>query len=299
MTVISGVGLSSADLAPRLSELGAFLDRAEAMGLDAVELSLAAFEVVGGCRIWRDRLETLKAVCADRPFTYTLHGPIRSNFADPVHLALQKDACRACLEVGAEIGATVQVQHAALFPQATVAERDWRLAMEAEALREIAPEAADAGVVLAVETLFGRMAEWTPSPAELARQIRAVDHPNIRACADLSHAFLNAAERGFDALSGLAELAPLTVHLHIHDSFAAPASFAQYSADEAILFGLGDIHLPPGRGALPWEALATLPWAGPAIANLEVMARHEDQLEAAIAWTRDWAARVNSNRGPA
>ena len=297
MHPIAGIGLSTADFAPTLADLGAALDEFEALGVEAVELSLSNFEVIAGCRILRDRLETLKAVCADRPFAYTVHGPIKSNFADPGHPELQKDACRACLEVAGEIGACVQVHHAALMPHVTEAERARRLAMERESLAEIAPAAEAAGVVLAVETLFGRLAEWTPSPAELARQIRMVDHPAVRACIDFSHVFLNAGERGFEAMAELQTLAPLTRHLHIHDSFGVPRSFAQYSRDEAILFGVGDIHLPPGRGSLPWGALRDLPVAEPTYAVLELTRRHEDQLEAAVARARAWVAGERAPRG--
>ena len=294
MAALCGVGLSTADFAPRLRNLGKTLDWFEALGLDWVELSLFAFEVIGGNRIYRDRLTELKRICADRPFRYTVHGPISSNFGDPAHLDLQKDCCLVCLEVSGALGAAAQVHHAAILPQESAAHRAGRLAMERDALAEMAGPAGAAGVVLCVETLFGRLTHWSASPTELAAQISAVDHPNIRACIDFSHSYINAGERGFDPLAGLAELAPLTRHLHIHDSFGLPKTFLPYSKDEAIGFGIGDIHLPPGRGNLPWEALAKLPYDGPTVANLELTDRHRDQVEAAIAWTRNWVGTVNT-----
>lgn len=292
MTALTGVGLSTADFARTLADLGRTLDWFETLGLDAVELGLSSFEVIGGCRIYPDRLAELKRICADRPFAYTVHGPIRSSFTDPRHLALQKDACRVCLEVSGEIGASVQVHHAGMLPHASAAQRADLLAMEREALAQMGETAAGAGVILAVETVFTRLDGWTASPAEVAAQIRGVDHPNLRACIDFSHAFLNAGERGFDALAELGQLAPLTRHLHIHDSFGMPETFRPYSLSEATLFGTGDLHLPPGRGSLPWEALAALPYAGPTIANIELTTRHRDQVEAAVAWTRDWIGRA-------
>ena len=290
MSSIAGVGLSTADFTEGLSDLAPVLDRFEDLGVDSVELGLADLEVIAGCRVLRDRLETLRAVCADRPFALSVHAPINGNFADPAHVELQRDAALACLEVAGAIGAGVLVQHAAMMPHVTAAERARRLALEREGLAAIAPEAAEAGVVVAVETLFGRLSHWTPSPAELAHQIAMVGHPNIRACTDFSHAFLNAGERGFEVMEELAELAPLTCHLHVHDSFGSPRSFPQYSRAEAILFGLGDIHLPPGRGSLPWGALGRLPFAAGTVANLELTARHADQVETAVAWARDWIA---------
>ncbi len=288
MTSISGVGLSTADFANTLADLGATLDWFETLEIDSVELGVASLEVIGGCRIYPDRMAELEAICADRPFGYTLHGPIMSNFTDARHVELQKDACRACLEVSQRIGATAQVHHAGLLGQMSEPHRAAALALERDALAEIGPHAADADVILCVETLFGRVEQWTASPAELAAQIEAVAHPNIRATIDFSHAFINADERGYDALAELERLAPLTRHLHVHDSFGVAKTFTPYSRAETILFGLGDLHLPPGRGALPWEKLATLPFAGPTIANLELTRRHQDQIEAAVAWTRGW-----------
>ena len=89
---------------------------------------------------------------------------------------------------------------------------------------------------------------WFASPAELAAQIRAVNHPNIRATIDFSHAAINAGVRGFDLMAELKELAPYAGHLHIHDSFGKPRSFEPYTYGEAVNFGLGDLHMPPGWG---------------------------------------------------
>jgi len=290
MSISAVIGFSTLDFAPGLDSLDGALDRFAELGAGSVELSLPNFEVIGGCRIYRDRLAELTRICARHDLAYTVHGPIKSTFADAAHLDLQKRACRACLEVAGEIGATAQVHHAAILP-ADAPDRADRLAMERDALAEMAEPAAAAGVVLAVETLYCRAGEWTASPGELAAQIRAVDHPNIRACIDFSHAFINATARGFDILAELEALAPVACHLHLHDSFAAPQSFRQYSMDEAILFGQGDIHLPPGRGDLPWEALARLPYPEGALANLELMRRHADQLGDALAWARSWVGR--------
>jgi sugar phosphate isomerase/epimerase len=292
MGAITGVGLSTADFANRLRDLGPCLDWFETLGVDSVELSLMAFEVVGGGRVHADRLAELKRLCADRPFAFTVHGPVNSSFADRRHIQLQKDVCRACLEVSGEIGATVLVHHAGLLPQVTPAQRASLVALERDTLAEMAAPAAEAGVVLAVETLFGRLEQWTASPAELAGQIEAVGHPNVRATIDFSHVWLNAAERGFEPLASLGALAPLARHLHVHDSFALPKTFTPYGRGEAVGFGLGDLHLPPGRGALPWDELARLPYGGPAVANLELTDRHRDEVAAAVAWTRDWIART-------
>ena len=283
---IAATGLTTGDFANTLRHLPSCLDKFEALGVESVELSLGAFDIIAGTKVLPHRLAELKRICADRPFKFTLHGPIASSFTDRRHLSLQKDVCRAAMDVSAAIGATAQVHHAGGVPAGDAAEIVDLLALEREALAEIAPYAAERGVVLCVENIFGDHKTWFASPAELAAQIRAVNHPNIRATIDFSHAAINAGVRGFDLMAELKELAPYAGHLHIHDSFGKPRSFEPYTYGEAVNFGLGDLHLPPGWGALNWEAIAALPYSGDLVANLELSTRFEEELPAAIAYCR-------------
>ena len=287
---ICGVGLSIGYGAEGLDDLGPALDRFTGLGLDSVEIFLPSLGVVAGARVRAGALARLRRICADRPFALTLHGPLGGNLGDLAHQTVQRDATRACLEVGAEIGATALVQHAAVLrgdgPDARA--RDGEIA----ALRALAPQAAAAGVVLCVETMFARDGEWTAAPHELAETLAAVDSPWVGATLDFGHAMLNAKRRGFDYLASVATLAPHARHLHVHDNFAQPAAFRPWSRGDAILFGFGDLHLPPGAGAAPWGALAALPYGGPAIANLELDARWRAEWPEAIAWMREWIAQT-------
>lgn len=287
---VRGVGLSVGFGAEGLDDLGPALDRFAALALDSVEIFLPSLGVVAGARVRPAALATLRRICADRPFALTLHGPLGGNLGDPAHQAVQRDATRACLEVGAAIGATALVQHAAVLrgdgPDARA--RDCEIA----ALRALAPEAAAAGVTLCVETMFARDGEWTAAPHELAATLAAVNSPWVGATIDFGHALLNAKRRGFDYLASLAALAPHARHLHVHDNFGQLAPFRPWSRGDAILFGFGDLHLPPGAGAAPWAALAGLPYGGPAIANLELDARWRGEWPEAIAWTRAWIAQA-------
>lgn len=284
---IVGVGVTTGDFANRLQDLPACLDRFEKLGVDSVELSLGAFDIVAAARVLPWRLTELKRICADRPFGYTVHGPIASRFTDRPHLQIQMDVCRAALDVSGEIGATAQVHHGGdIAHDVGPDEHKALLTMERDALAELAPHAAERGVTLCVETLFSDDKKWCASPIELAEQIRQVDHPAIRATIDFSHSAINAGQRGFDLMAELAVLAPLTGHLHIHDSFGLPRTFRAYTYGEAVNFGMGDLHLPPGWGAFDWDAFAALPWAAPMIGNLELSTRFETELDASVALVR-------------
>jgi sugar phosphate isomerase/epimerase len=287
---VAGVGLSVGPAAERMADLGPALDRFERLGLDSVEIFLPALGVVAGARVRPSALAALRSACAGRPFALTLHGALGSSFGEPEHNPLQMDVCRASLDVAAEIGAGVLVHHSAVVRDAGPDTPARTLAAEAAALATIAPHATGAGVVLAVETMAARPGEWTAAPSEIARTLAAVDSPWIAATIDFSHAFLATRARGLDYLAEIAALAPYARHLHIHDSFGLSAAFRPWSRGDAVMFGFGDLHLPPGAGAIPWDALAALPFGGPAVANLELDPRWEDEWPAAIAFTRRWAA---------
>ena len=282
----TGVGLSVDHLADSLAELGAALDTLGALEVDSVEIFLPALGVVLGGRVQRRRLAELRRICEGRPFGFTLHGPLSADLGDRANAALQRGVAEAGLEVAAAIGATVYVQHQTIAPDPAAAPD--RFGCEREALAALAPVARDAGAVLGVETMFCLPGQWTALPHELAEQIAAIGHSSVGAVLDFSHAALNAGARGADLLGSLAPLAPLTRHMHVHDSFARFETFRPWTRGDAMSFGFGDLHLPPGDGDLDWDAFATLDLAGARIGNLELDRRWALDLPEAVAWVRRW-----------
>jgi len=285
---VTGIGLSLSHSADSLRELGPALDRFERLGIASAEIFLPALGVVVGGTVRRTAMGELRRICADRPFGLTLHGPLSGNLGDWRNATLHREVCRASLEVCSEIGASVLVQHATVVRAPDPDSIARALACEREALAALAPEAHAARVALCVETMFGRADEWAASPEELARQLAAIDNPWVGATIDFSHSLLNATVRGFDFVASLTALAPFARHLHIHDSYGRAPPFRPWSRGDAIMFGVGDLHLPPGAGGIPWEELAALPFRGPAVANLELDARWEHEWDEAIDWTRRW-----------
>ena len=290
LSPITGVGLSTNDYGDTLQSLGACLDEFEGLGLDSVEITLYNLEVVVGARVAPNRLAQLKAACADRPFRFTIHGPVTSNFMSPADHQRQLDACRATLEVANAIGATAVVTHGGRTGKADLEDGKKR---ERTALRILAPEAEASGATLCVETVFTRSGLLAYSPADLAEQLAAVNSPAIRATIDFSHSAINAAIRGYDLLESLRALAPYAGHLNLHNSFGLPARPQRSSRMERTMFGEGDLHLPLGWGDLPWETFAALPFTGPMVANLELMRRHGPERADSIARARAFMAAVN------
>lgn len=290
------VGLSLGYGAETLSELGPALDRFEPLGLDSVELFLPSLGVIVGGRVEKRALVDLRAACAGRSFGFTLHGPLSGDLGVATQADVQRAVVSAGLEVGAAIGAPIWVQHSAVA-KTTDADMLRRVRdAEVEALARLVAEARDANCVIAVETMYARRNELTATPAELAASLAAVGDPFVRATVDFSHAALNCAARGCDLLPELRALAPFAAHLHIHDSFGRPPEFVPWTKGDAMAFGLGDLHLPPGLGGLQWDDFATLPWPRPMIGNLELEGRWRDHWSDAVSWARAWTRNAFARR---
>jgi sugar phosphate isomerase/epimerase len=253
--MIAGFGFSTIQKRD-LSDLDQILSRIEDLGASHAELSLGGADLVCGGRILTDRVARLERICARHRLRYTAHGPLAANFMDAVHLDAYKAAVGALLEVCGAVGVTALVQHSGRAAAAPPAEIERLHAMERDALRALADIGARHGIRLAVETLwvFDR-AQYTATAARLAEEIRAIDHPFVCGTLDFSHVYLYSTFLGLDFRAQVEAFAPVTGHLHVHDSFGRPKLTPMYAASEELAFGLGDLHLPLGWGDIPWDEM--------------------------------------------
>ncbi|MCJ2018560.1 TIM barrel protein [Methylobacterium sp. E-065] len=133
------------------------------------------------------------------------------------------------------------------------------------------------------------------SPARLAAELAAIDHPHIRAILDVSHSYLRNGFHGSDFVAEIAALAPFANHLHVHDSFGRADAIWMYHKSERLAFGHGDQHLPVGWGSIPWDALMeACVFPVGAVFDIELNPRYWHAVEACIAATRALAARART-----
>lgn len=288
------VGMTVPDSAPNGSGLAARLDAMEGLGLDCVELPLYSLDLLIGGRVNGSVVARARRACAGRPFGYSAHLPLSINFWDePGRLARHFEILLASMDLAAEFGAVNGVMHTGIFragmagtiADATARQRHW--------LARAGEEARTRGITLCVENLFrwGDVAH-SLTPSGLAADLAAIDHPNVRATLDFSHAYIQAAQNDCDFVGEVAALAPFAAHAHAHDSFGRPEGGQYfYSGSEAIAFGSGDLHLCVGRGSLPWAEVAeraTFPRG--ALFNIELNDRYfDDQAAECVAATRAFA----------
>ncbi|TCU37696.1 sugar phosphate isomerase/epimerase family protein [Rhizobium azibense] len=256
--IISAVGFCNRTGKGDLSALDTSLREIAETGADACEIGIYAEEIISGGRIIEDRTRRVADIVRQHPFKkLSLHGQILSNFMDREHLQLQKKVVRSMLELCNRLGAGILVHHSGagqLADGENAADLD---RMEREALAEMGDIAKGYGVRIALENIFTtESGQYRQTPSEVAATVKAIGSDNVVALIDFSHAYIESTYRNLDFLEELRAMAPVTGHLHVHDSFGLPYSMTRfYHPAEATALGIGDLHLPIGWGDIPWEGI--------------------------------------------
>jgi sugar phosphate isomerase/epimerase len=258
MPLSASLGLASRVGRPDLADLPETLDEVDDLGLGHVELPAYAYDLVIGGKLRKERLRTLEAACRGRPYGFTVHGPLATNFmGPPAHLPIFLDVTEAFIEICARLDAPHLVVHAGMLRAGELGGAEDAAARQREWLARAGDIAARHRVTLCVENLFDfKPYVATPSAGRLAGELALIGHEAVRATFDFSHGFIHATQNGLDFLAEAEALAPFAVHLHLHDSFGLPDLPWVYAPAEANAFGMGDLHLPVGWGGVPWAALA-------------------------------------------
>lgn len=290
-----------------ISKLDASLREVSDTGADACEIGIYAEEIVSGGRIIQERADRVAQIVGNHRFKkLSLHGPITSNFMDREYLHLQKKVMRANLELCNRLGAGILVQHsgnAILAPGECGVDFN---RMERDTLAEMALIAQEYGVRIALENIFTTVHnQHSQTPSEVAETVRAIGSDYVVAVLDFSHAYIESTYRNLDFREQLRAMAPVTGHLHVHDSFGLSGMTKRFHHPaEATAFGIGDLHLPIGWGDIRWEEIfAELSFLPDTTLIMEVGAeRFAEEQPACLERARQLAnlsnARMNSLRNP-
>jgi len=295
--IISAIGFCNRVGHGDLSILDESLRDIADTGADACEIGIYGEEIIAGGRIIENRTCRIEEIVRAYGFKkLSLHGQISSNFMDRQHLALQKKVVRAMLELCNRLGAGILVHHsgsAQLAEGESGADLDL---MEREALSEMADIAKGYGVRIALENIFTtESGQYRQTPSQVAETVRAVGHDNLVALIDFSHAYIESTFKQLDFREQLRSMAPVTGHLHVHDSFGLPYTMEKFfHPAEATALGIGDLHLPIGWGDIAWEEIfAELTFLPDTTLIMEVDAkRFRDQQPACLERARGLAQSV-------
>ena len=257
MSNIIATGFNAGSTDGELATLQTDLRELSEIGVDTVELGLTTLDVIAGGRIVAERADKLVEIARQFDFRYTVHGLVASNFMDPETVRYQLDAAKALVQLCDRLDARVLVQHGGNLRRDQIFERAGADEREREALFELAEFCSPYGVRIALENIFTtEPGQYRQTPAEVAATVKAVDHPNLVALIDFSHAYLESTYRGLDFREQLRAMAPVAGHLHVHDSFGRPQAFFKgYHLQENTALGIGDLHMPLGWGDIDWDAI--------------------------------------------
>ena len=290
---IIGTGFNAGSEDGELFSLETDLRALADMGVDTVELGLTAIDLIAGGKIIAERAQRLVALTSQFGFRYTVHGLVASNFMDPTTQRHQIDAAKALVEVCDRIGAKILVQHGGHLRAEQIVDRDGADARERDALTELAEFARPYGVRIALENIFTtEPGQYRQTPAEIAETVKAVNHPNVVALIDFSHAYIESTFKGLDFRAQLRAMAPVAGHLQVHDSFGRPQAFFRgYHAQENTALGIGDLHMPLGWGDIAWEDIfAELSVLPDTVLMMEIGRRYRSEQPQSLARARALAA---------
>jgi sugar phosphate isomerase/epimerase len=243
-----------------LSELTRDLAVLKEAGPDFVEVFPDQLSLILGGELDEIRLRAVQELLLEAGLIYTVHAPLETNLMDLTTHNLQRDVLAASIRFASSIGAEVLVCHAGQRLGLRDARYSFKeqLAAERSALREAGELAGKLGLTIAVENYYpelpivrGAVYDYSVWPSELAEQISVVDHPAVGICLDVGHAALAAGVFGFDYVEECAAIAPLVYHIHLHDNMMKTNLMGEPPVSEHPVYGLGDLHLPPGRGIIP------------------------------------------------
>ncbi len=229
------------------------LKEIEASGFGWVQLPSPPASVLGEARHCIAHATAVRRALETTGLRAVLHAP-------GTLLAGDTDGDRlleATISYAAEAGCELIVYHAmALADEPGV--RD-RLGAEAASLTRFAELAERLGIVIAIENLAplypGRETISTV-PVTLRSLVGQIGSPAIRLCLDVGHANVIAGLRRTDLRHLLLPALDSVALFHVHDNLGARRMPAPESSqfDPLRL----DLHLPPGRGSLPWVEIAPM-----------------------------------------
>jgi sugar phosphate isomerase/epimerase len=316
MINIHHIGISGDSLgnSTQLDHLEQSLARFHDLGFTMVEVDPAPFSLIVNGEIRQPQLANFAAVLKNFDLCYSVHGLSRLNLAyDPRH-ALCRQIMRCQIEICQAAGASRLVYHSGLQALDAVRygvrrslltdeELEAGAQQEVEAFKELAPLAAEAGLIICLEN--GDSHQWEhnliaqyglPHAAlakhharlqigPIVRQLEAINHPNVAMTLDVAHLHIAAYDLGFDYLNAISEAAPWVKHLHANDNFGR-LDWGFDTEHDRWAFGEADVHLPPGWGNIPYgDVFTRLPdYEGDLI--LEIKPGFQDHLGEGLATIR-------------
>jgi sugar phosphate isomerase/epimerase len=239
----------------------------EAAGFNWVQLHSPPRQVLTDVAPAARHATAARAVLATTGLRAVIHAPDDLLAGTPDH----DRALAGLIDYATIAGAEIVVYHGRnIRPGARASER---ASAEEASLRRLLPRLAATGVTLAIENLapvYPGTAALSYAPGIVAELVDRLGLPNVGMCFDIGHAHIAAAARSCTVAELLEPVADRVVLFHVHDNLGDRRRGDLPGVDPIRL----DLHLPPGRGTVPWDALAPILQAHRAPLQLEIHPSH-------------------------
>jgi sugar phosphate isomerase/epimerase len=226
----------------------------EAAGFSYAQVDAPPASVLRDPRLRARHAIALREAFATSGLAPLLHAPARLRLGD----AEGDRTMDGLIDYAAEVGAGQVVYHALALPDDP--ETADRQRFEVRALARAARRAADLNLRIAVENLaplYPGPETLSANPMSVRALVHRLDSVGVGVCLDLGHAHI-VAETRHTSLERFVEPVLDSVTLfHAHDNFGARRGDEGADALGCDPLRL-DLHLPPGRGSVPWHAVGCL-----------------------------------------
>ena len=273
------IGFSGKCTNGNIIELADQIRRLNEVGVNSLEVPIYETDVICGKKINQPELKILKETLLNKDIDYTVHGELSVNLMDQENFEDHKEVLKRDIEVSGAIKATHLVTHFGQTTNKIFEDNDLYLShmkRQQDCYAEMGEYAKKYNVTLAIENLFPFSNEnYAPLPSEIAKQLKEINHPNVKCCLDISHGYINCTFRNAHFIEEIKQMAPLSEHIHMHDSFGIIEKIWTYVPSEDTSYGQGDLHLPLGWGDIPFEKIFTeIKFPDKLILNFELPERY-------------------------
>jgi sugar phosphate isomerase/epimerase len=253
------------------------LNALEAAGFAWVQVHTPPRAVLADRRAGRRHASALRAVLDGTRLRLLLHAPDDLSAGTSEH----DRAFDGLLDYAARVGAELIAYHGLNFVEAdgpAAARLRERALLEERSLVQLLQRALSLGVTVAIENLapmYAGQRRRCHDPLAVRDLVRRLDAPAAGMLLDIGHLHITADATRSDSVALLAACAPDIVLFHAHDNLGCRRAVDAPGVDPLKL----DLHLPPGRGSVPWARIAGMVAAHTAPVMLEVEPSQRPALE--------------------
>lgn len=228
------------------------LDYLKAAGFEYLEVSADVVDTVAGGKIVSKKMDKLLTLLDRYGFQHTAHIQNGVDLRDREDRVFQLESFRSGIEFAGMIGAELLVCHFEQGSDDPEVESLFR-----EAILQGLEDAKRWNLKLGIENIE------IDKLAKVVDFVKEVNEPDLVLVLDVGHAFLSERYFGEDFLESLKTAANLVGHMHLSDNFGRFETMRLENFDlyrvssytNRLNLGKGDLNLPPGWGAIPFEEL--------------------------------------------